>query len=166
MTTDLIKRMAGFAALCLAQALVFNRMHLFDCATPLLYVYLIIIFPHNYPRWGILLWSFTLGLAVDTFSNTPGLAPASLTLTGAMQPYFFSLFIPREAPEDTAPSVETIGMAKFVFYAAVLVFVHCLAFFTLETFHFFDWLHWMECVGGSTVLTVLLIVTLESVRRR
>ncbi len=165
MTTDLIKRMAGFAALCLAQALVFNRMHLFDCATPLLYVYLIIIFPHNYPRWGILLWSFTLGLAVDTFSNTPGVASASLTLTGAMQPYFFSLFIPREAPEDTAPSVETIGMAKFV-YAAVLVFVHCLAFFTLETFHFFDWLHWMECVGGSTVLTVLLIVTLESVRRR
>lgn len=115
MTTDLIKRMAGFAALCLAQALVFNRMHLFDCATPLLYVYLIIIFPHNYPRWGILLWSFTLGLAVDTFSNTPGVASASLTLTGAMQPYFFSLFIPREAPEDTAPSVETIGMAKFVF---------------------------------------------------
>lgn len=166
MTTDLIKRIAGFAVLCLAQALVFNRIHLLDCATPMLYVYLVIIFPHNYPRWGILLWSFMLGLAVDSFSNTPGVASASLTLVGAVQPYFFSLFIPREAPDDIAPSVETIGTTKFVFFSAVLSLIHCLAFFTLETFHFFDLLHWLECVGGSTVLTVLLIVTLESVRKR
>lgn len=166
MTTDLIKRMGGFVALCLAQALIFNRIHLLDCATPLLYVYLIIITPHDYPRWGILLWSFMLGLAVDIFSNTPGVAAASLTLVGAVQPYFFNLFIPREAPDDIAPSVETMGVAKFVFYATVLVLLHCLAFFALETFHFFNLLYWLECVGGSTALTVLLMVTLESVRKR
>lgn len=166
MTTDLIKRITGFVVLCLAQALVFNRIHLLDCATPLLYVYFVIIFPHSYSRWAILLWSFMLGLAVDTFSNTPGVASASLTLVGAVQPYFFGLFVQRDAPEDIAPSVESIGMAKFLFYATVLVLLHCILFFTLETFCFFNWLQWLECIGGSTVLTVMLIVTLESVRRR
>lgn len=166
MTIDLGKRIVAFVVLCLVQALVLNRIHLFDCATPLLYVYMIIIFPHDYPKWGILLWSFMLGISIDTFSNTPGVASASLTLVGAVQPYFFRLFIQRDAPDDIAPSVKSIGVAKFTFYATVLVLLYCLLFFTLETFSFFNWLRWLQCVGGSTAITVILILTLESVRKQ
>ena len=39
MAIDLIKRITLFVSLCLVQALVLNQIHLFDCATPLLYVY-------------------------------------------------------------------------------------------------------------------------------
>ena len=52
-------------ALVLAQALVFNYIHLFGYATVLLYVYFVVMFPRNYPRWAILLWSFFLGLSAD-----------------------------------------------------------------------------------------------------
>ncbi len=45
MTFELIKRTGIFIALCLMQALVLNRIHLFDCATPLLYVYFAITIP-------------------------------------------------------------------------------------------------------------------------
>lgn len=166
MTIDLIKRLVSFAVLCLVQALVLNRIHLFDCATPLLYVYMVLIFPHNYPKWGVLLWSFMLGLSIDTFSNTPGVVSASLTLVGAIQPYFFNLFIQRDAPEDISPSVKSLGPAKFTFYAVVLVLLHCLLFFTLETFSFFNWLQWLKCVAGSTVITLILVLTIESVRSK
>lgn len=166
MAIDLVKRTFSFAVLCLVQALVLNRIHLLDCATPLLYVYMVIVFPYNYPKWGILLWSFMLGLAIDSFSNTPGVASASLTLVGAVQPYFFRLFVQRDAPEDISPSTASIGMAKFTFYASVLVLLYCLLFFTLETFSFFNWLQWLKCVGGSTVITVILVLTIESVRKK
>lgn len=43
--------------------------------------------------------------------------------------------------------------------------VYCLVFFTLETFNFFNWLFWLECVGGSAVLTLVLIFTLERLRK-
>jgi hypothetical protein len=46
-----------------------------------------------------------------------------------------------------------------------MVFIFCLLFFTLEMFSFFNWLYWLECVVGSTVLVTLLIVVMESVRR-
>ena len=61
MMLDTLRRLSVFIILCLAQALVLNRIHLFDCAIPLLYVYFAIIFPRNYPKWAILfLWVSSL----------------------------------------------------------------------------------------------------------
>lgn len=166
MTIDLLKRTASFVVLCLVQALVLNRIHLFDCATPLLYVYMVLTFPHDYPKWAVMLWGFVLGVAVDSFSNTPGMTSASLTLVGAVQPYFFNLFVQRDAPDDIAPSVASMGVAKFTFYATVLVLLHCLVFFTLEMFSFFNWMQWLKCVAGSTLITMVLVLTIEKVRRQ
>ena len=97
MAIDTLRRLTLLCVLCLAQALVLNHIQLFGCATPLLYVYLVLAFPLGYPKWALLLWSFAMGMAVDMFSNTPGCAAASLTLVGAAQPYFFALFVPADA---------------------------------------------------------------------
>ena len=165
MSIDVLKRVVWFVILCGVQALVLNHIHLFNCATPLLYVYFVVLFPLNYPKWGLLLWSFMLGLVIDMFSNTPGEAAASLTLVGAAQPYFFQLFVQRDALEDIKPSLRTIGPTKFSFYAFTLVLLHCLVFFTLESFNFFNWLQWLECILGSTLITFILIMTIESVKK-
>lgn len=151
--------------LCLIQALVMNRIQLFNCATPLLYVYFVLMFPRNYPKWGVLLWSFAMGLTIDMFANTPGVASASMTLIGAMQPYLIELFVPREADENMPAKAVVLGWGKFFTYTSLVVFVYCLTFFSLEAFNFFNWLHWLECIGGSALLTIVLIMTLESIRK-
>ncbi len=151
--------------LCLVQALVFNHIHLFGYATILLYVYFVVMLPRNYPRWAALLWSFALGLSVDMFTNTPGMAAAALTLTGFLQPYLLQLFLPREAPENLKSAVSSLGFTKFLTMASFLVFIHCLAFFTIESFGFFNWQQWALNIVGTTLLTVLLIMTLESIRK-
>ena len=165
MTIDLLKRAGWFAVFVLLQAVVLGRIHLFNCATPLFYVYFVTMFPRNYPKWGILVWSFLLGLMVDIFFNTPGLAAASLTLIGAIQPYYFELFVSHDAAEDLRPSLSSIGSLKYTNYIVVLVLLYSLVFHTLEMFSFFNWLHWLACIGGSTVLTILIILTLESIRK-
>lgn len=154
-----------FVVLCLAQALVFNHIHLFGCATALLYVYFVIMLPRNYPRWATLLWSFFLGLGVDIFSNTPGMASASLTLVGLVQPFLLTLFIPREAPENMKTAASTLGFTKFLTFATMLVLLHCLAFFTIEAFSFFNWMQWAMNIAGTTLLTLLLIIVLEGIRK-
>ena len=161
-----LKGVLLFAILLLAQVLVLNHIHLFDCATPLLYVYVVLQFRRNYPRWGILLVSFLLGLVVDIFSNTPGVAAASMTFLGFLQPYVFAMFLNRDSDEDLQPSMKSLGFAKFFYYAAVLVVVYCAIFFTIETFSFFNGLLWLECVGGSAALTVLLVLAIENLRKR
>lgn len=166
MSIDILRQVGFFAILCIVQVLVLNHIHLFNCATPLLYIYMVLVFPLNYPKWAVLLWSFVLGLTVDTFTNTPGMAAASLTFVAAIQPYYFRLFVPRDAAEDLRPSFRNIGITKFTFYVTTLTLLFCLLFFTLESFSFFNLLQWVWCVVGSTVLTTVLVLTIESVRRK
>ena len=149
MNVDLLRRGALFVILCLAQVLVLNHIHLFSCATPLLYVYFIISIRRHYPRWGLLLWGFCMGLLLDTFSNTPGVTAASLTLLSFVQ-----------------PSIATLGVSKYTWYSFFSILLFCVVFFSLEQFSFFDPIQWLLNVGGSTLLTFLLVFVIDNVRGR
>ena len=100
MTIDFLKRALLFLIFVLAQALVLGGIHLFNCATPLLYVCFVLMFPRKYPKWAILLWSFFMGILVDALFNTPGLAAASLTLIAAVQPYLLEAFTTQDSAEN------------------------------------------------------------------
>lgn len=166
MTADILKRVLWFFLFVLAQVFVFGRIHLFHYATPLFYVYFVALFPRNYPKWSILVWSFLLGLVIDTFSNTPGLSSFSLTLIAAIQPYAFEIFVSREAAENLEPSAKAIGPLKYSAYISMLVFLYCVVFYTLEIFSFINWLQWVLCVTGSTLITLLLIAAFEYTRSK
>ena len=166
MSIDLLKRLGLFIILCAVQILILNHIHLFDVATPFLFVYFAISFRRNSPKWAVILWCFAMGLAVDVFSNTPGLAAGSLTLVGLIQPYLMELFTPRDSVDDLECSVLTLGMGKYALLATILLFVFCLFFFALETFTFFNWIYWLVCTCSSTALTLVLILAIESIRQK
>lgn len=166
MAIDILKRSLAFIVLCLAQALVFNHIHLFDCATPLLYVYLIMLFRRNTSRWSILLWSFFLGLSIDMFANTPGVATASLTFIGLIQPYVLDLFMLQDSDDDFEPGMKSMGGDRFFYYVLILDLLYNMVFFTLETFNFFNWILWLESIFGSTIITVILILVIENLRKK
>ena len=166
MLLDSLHRLTLLVLLCLVQALVFNRIRIDHCILPLVYVYFAIIFPRNYPKWASLLWSFFMGLCIDAFSNTPGLATGSMTLVAVLQPYLLELFLPRDAEDTIKASARSLGWGNFVSLASILVIIYCVVFFTLESFSFFNWLNWLESIFGSIVLTLILIFTFESVRKR
>lgn len=166
MNLSVIRHFFTFVILCLAQALVLNHINLFGCATPLLYVYFILLFRRGFPRWAVLLWSFLTGLCVDIFSNTPGVAASSATLLGLLQPYLLNLFIPRDSPEDLMPSMKSLGVARYIYYTFICVLIYNTLFFTVESFNFFNWIQWLKNIGGSTALTVILILAIENVRKR
>ena len=166
MSADIFKRAGLFVAFALAQVLVLGRIHLFGYATPLLYVYFVLLFPRSYPKWAVLLWSFGLGLVVDVFFNTPGVAAASMTLLGVIQPYYFEMYVSRDASENMQPSMRNIGWMKYFYYSLVMVVIYCLVFFTLDAFSFYNWVVWLKSVIGSAIITLLMILTFETVQDR
>jgi rod shape-determining protein MreD len=164
MNVELMKGLVAFVVVLLAQALVLNHIHLFGCATPMVYVYLVLLFRRGYARWAIIALSFIMGLCVDIFSNTPGVAAGSMTFMGLLQPYLLELFVPRDSAEDLWPSMRTLGIGKFTAYASICVLVFFVLFYTLETFNFFNWLQWLESIGGSFCITMLLLLVIENFR--
>ena len=165
MKIGLLKGIIAFAVLLLVQVLVLNHIHLFNCATPLLYVYMPMLFSRNSSRWVVLLLSFFMGMSIDVFQNTPGVAMATMTFIGLIQPLILGVFMQQDSEADIVPSMRTLGVAKFSYYSFIITFLYCLVFFTLETFTFFNWLQWLETVGASTLLTYILILVLENLRR-
>ncbi|MDO4171450.1 MAG: rod shape-determining protein MreD [Prevotellaceae bacterium] len=149
----------------LVQALLLGRIHIYGVATPLFYVYLPMLFHRGLPRWVCLLLCFFTGVVIDMFCNTPGLAAVSLTFVGFIQPPLLELYLKREDDPAFRPSIKTLGFWKFLTYALLLVLLFCLLFFSLEAFSFNHWLIWLESVSGSLLLTLILILTVDSLRR-
>ncbi len=166
MNLNIVKNIILFVILLLAQVFVFNQVRIFQCATPLIYLYFVLPTPYEQPRWATLLWSFALGLTVDIFSNMPGVAAAAMTLVALLQPYLLFLFLPRNNQEGLIPSFSTLGTGKYVVYATVLTLIYCLTFFALEAFNFNDFGEWAAGVCGSAALTLLLILVIENFRKR
>ena len=55
---------------------------------------------------------------------------------------------------------------KYAFYTVIIVMIYCLLFFTLEAFNFFNWLQWLASIGGSTLLTIVLILVIDNFRKK
>jgi rod shape-determining protein MreD len=162
----IVNRLIMFVVLALVQVLVLNYVWLFNVATPLLYVFFVITFPRNSAKGEVLVWCFMLGLVIDLFSNTPGLASGTMTLLGLLQPYLLELFVPRDSAENMEVSVATLGMGKFCTFSLILTLLYSLLFFALETFNFFEWQMWLLRAVCSTALTMVLMLAIESVRSK
>lgn len=166
MALVLLHRVTMFLILLAAQVLILNHVHLMDVAMPLLYIYFAITFRRGFPRWVILLSCFLMGLIVDMFSSTPGLAAGTMTLIGFIQPFLVERTAPRDSAEDMEISVATLGYGGFAFLSGVITAIYCLVFFTLEAFSFFEWFVWLERIIASSLLTWILILAIESVRSK
>ena len=162
----IVNRLIMFVVLALVQVLVLNYVWLFNLATPLLYVFFVITFPRNSAKGEVLVWCFMLGLVIDLFSNTPGLASGAMTLIGLIQPYLLELFVPRDSAENMEVSVATLGIAKFFTFSIILTLIYSLLFFALEAFNFFEWQMWLLRSICSTLLTMVLMLAIESVRSK
>lgn len=165
MNIDIIKKLLQLIVLVVAQVLVLNNIHLLGCATPLLYVYLVLRSRRFCPKWGSLLWGFALGLSVDIFTNTPGLAASAMTLTALLQPYVLTIFIAHDNQDDVTPTLRSLGPGKYISYILILISIFCLTFFSLETFNLFNWVQWIWNIVGSTLITTVLVIVIENVRR-
>lgn len=165
MVNTFLKQFGWFLLILALQVLVFDHVHIFGHATPFVAVYFVLLFPGDSPRSAILLWSFAFGLVADTFTNTPGVAAFSLTATAMIQPWLLKINSMTETDDETpVPSARIMGWGAYIRYVSLAV-VFCEALFhLLETFSLFNWLEMLINAGSSSLLTILIIAAIESVR--
>ena len=152
MFQTILSRVGWFLLLLLLQVLVFNHIHIMGYATPMPYVYFLLILPSDTPRWLYVFLGFLLGLLIDLFGNTPGITAATMTAIGLVTPLL--------------PSMRTMERWPFVRYVLTAVLLQCIIFFTIEAFSFFNWAVLLINIAGSTVLTTLFCIALELVRKK
>lgn len=160
-------RLGWFILLLLLQVLVFNHIHLLGYATPMPYVFFLMLLSSSTPRWVYLVTGFLLGLIIDLFSNTPGMASASLCAVGLVAPWLLETFRPSDKEgEDFTPSSVCMKWSGFLKYASLLVLLNCIFYLLIEAFSFSAWETLLTNVGASFLLSFLVVIALELLRSR
>lgn len=153
------------ALLVALQVLVGNHIHILGYATPMIYIYALMMLPTDTPQWLLLVGAFILGLVVDLFSSTPGLSASALLIVALLKPYILQVFAPSERNDEAlAPSIKSMEWGGFTRYTIAMTFIYCLAFFSIEAFCFFNLKYLMLGVVSSTFLSTLLILGFERLR--
>lgn len=167
MAPSFLSYIVWFLALIAAQVAVCNHIHLFGYAMPMVYIYFIMLLPGNMSRWSVLLLAFVLGLVIDMFSGTPGMASSSLLVTALLRPLVLTVFAPSERGDgDYVPSVRTMEWGGFTRYAVAMCLLHTSVFYIIEAFTFLHLPILFWNIFSSTLLTTLLILALEMLRNK
>ena len=162
----ILNRIVWFIGLLLVQILLFNKIYLFGLATPFIYVYFILVLDKEVDRNALMLQAFALGLMVDVFCNTPGVNAGASVLLAFTRARLLRMFMPREEYENFEPGIRTMGVWPFLRYAFVAVLLHHSALFMLEAFSLAHIGNLLLRVLCSTLLTVMLVMSIELVRQR
>jgi len=161
--SNLMKNMIRFILLLLLQVFVLNKVLIHEFVNPYIYILFILLLPFNLPRAALLFCALLMGLSLDAFMNTMGMHAAACVLIAYIRPFMINILSPQGGFEATqkAPSVTTMGWAPFALYAAVLVLIHHIAYFSLEVFGFSNWVYLLLKILLSSAVSFGLIMLYE-----
>ncbi|MDR1783371.1 MAG: rod shape-determining protein MreD [Dysgonamonadaceae bacterium] len=151
-----------FVLLIFLQVWLFNKIHLFGLATPLLYIYFFIKLPVTMSRNWVLILAALMGFILDIFDYTLGMNMLALVIIGFLRQFILNIFAPRDIFENYQPSFSTFGNMLFLRYAATVILLYSLIFFSIDAANFFNPGRILLKAVSSSLLTLLLVYAFES----
>lgn len=153
---DVIKIIALFITLILAQVIVLNNVLFWDYINPQLYILFVIVYPFRKDRGIFLFLSFLLGLCLDFFFNSGGTnAAATLFIAYIRLPLLKSLMRKSEI-DFPVFNINKLQFLKLLSFIAILTFVHHFILFSLEYFK----LNAIITIFSRTILTSIFTIIL------
>lgn len=144
-----------FAATVLLQIFLFDNLSISLYLTPLVYVAFIALLPLDTSGIVLLGAGLAMGVTMDFAMGAAGVNTIATLLIAFLRPWIVSLLYGRDnAREGGTPSPERMGRRVFLDYLIVLVLIHHVVFFTLESLSWAHALHTLLRIVVSGVVTV------------
>lgn len=151
-----------FVILVLVQV-VFSKIMLFNVATPIIFIYLLLRLPIGMSLNAVFTIAFFSGLTIDIFNDTQGMNALACLLIAAVRTKVFYFFVNHD--DDTAsimPSCKSIGTGTYFKYAGTLLFSYCFLLFFIQAFTFMNFPLTIARIICSFALSLLLILGIDS----
>jgi len=148
-----------FAAL---QVFVFNQLSISSYLHIMIAPLYVMLLPFDFSVFRLLIISFLLGVVIDALSNTFGLHASSLVLVAYLRPAIFNWFSPRDGYDPLkAPSIIDMPNKWFLLVFGILLSIHHLWFFTIESFSLSEILLILQKTFFSCLLSLLVCIILQ-----
>jgi len=133
---------------------------------PYLYILFILALPVQIPRWFLLVLAFILGMTIDIFSNTIGMHAFATVLVAFFRDGIIKLFTNIEEGNNPTPSFYTFGVSSYIKYVVLMVIIHHTTLFLLEAFSFSHFWIMLAKILLSSMVTILLIMGIQSIKTK
>lgn len=159
MILDFFTYLARFIVVLLLQVLVVNNIELSTSINPYIYINFLLLLPVTIKPWQLLLLAFLTGVAMDTFSTTPGLHIAACVFMAYVRIHYLRFATTKEDTESRiSPNMSKKGVVWFIVYCFIMTLVHHTCLFFLEIYGFQEFFSTLFRIILSTLVTVLMIV--------
>jgi len=161
MNRTLLPNIFRFIILVLLQGLILFNVNLFGGnSIPYFYIFFILMLPLRSAPILVLVLSFIMGLAIDSFYNTPGMHASASVIIGFLRYYLIRTLAPRDSYDLLdRPTIYSMGLGWYLRYALILVVIHHSWLFILDSLGAFNlWSIIKKTVLSSLFTFVLLII--------
>jgi rod shape-determining protein MreD len=143
---------------------VLNNIQFIGYINPYLYLLFILSLPVQTPRWFSLLLAFIIGLTIDAFTNTMGMHAFASVMVAFSRNGIIKLFTAIEEGNNPTPNFHTFGVSAYVKYVVAMVLLHHSTLFLLEAFSFYHFWILLAKIILSSLISILLILGLQSLK--
>lgn len=152
-----LKNIITIILLVLLQVFIFGNITFNGIISPYIYVIFILLYQPFRNRYVFLLLCFLLGWGVDIFENTGGInAFASVTI-GFLSKYIIRMVSGIKFFEVDEFRFSDFSPGQWFFYTVIMVLIHHLILFFLETFSFENALSTLLKALYSSAFTIIFI---------
>ncbi len=145
------------------QVFVFNQLEINPYIHIMVSPLYIMLLPFDMSVIRLMVVSFFLGISIDLFSNTFGLHASSLVFLAYIRPTVFRWFAPRDGYDSIkTPSLFDMGNRWFLYVFGILLILHHLWFFTMESFSLAELLLILQKTFPSALLSFAVCIILQT----
>ncbi|MGB0887590.1 MAG: rod shape-determining protein MreD [Vicingaceae bacterium] len=162
MIFSVLKYAGLFVVLVLFQGLILNNIEFGGYVVPFLYVIFILALPFETPNWAVLILGFILGIFIDAFTSTLGMHTIATLVMAFARTYLLKLVAPRGGYEfNSKPKIQDMGIAWYLLYALILISIHHLFLFYIESFKLSQFFYTLGRSIASIVFTLVLVLIVQ-----
>lgn len=137
MPSELLPMIWRFILSIFLQITLFSHMSFLGWLSPYPYLWALLLYPIQLPRWTSLIVGFSTGLLIDLFLNTGGIHASASLFMMTVRINVLSFVVPQSSYEDDSGfSIPDMEIPRFATYAGLLALIHHVWLFGLEIFQF------------------------------
>ncbi len=148
----------AFITLVLLQIFLVNNISLGLYFHPIIYTAFIIMLPLDLKHIWVMLMAMLMGLTIDMLTGMGGLNTIASTAVGFMRPMLLNAAVGHNtATDDTMPALHRLQTKNLAWYIILMVFVHSMIYFLLETMSLSNLHHTILRLVVSDVVAVIMV---------
>jgi len=133
----------------------------------IVYPLFIFILPIRTPKSLVVAIGFFMGLLIDMFYDSPGVHASALCFTAFIRSFVLRILESADGyTTSTIPSMKDFGRGGFVIYAAILLALHLLFYFSLESFSFVYIVEIILRTIASFIVSIILLILIQIIINR